>query len=343
MQFYSCFSAPFCVYGLDVVDNENHNYWRLADEDSARVSEGVRARSKAANGGRIRFRTDADSIHVRLKLHETHVDWGASICAGESVCVLVGSGLTSQYRGVVCAENYSQLEIEKTIRLRCSDEGKQLRQVTIHLPFNDRVAGLEIGIGDGDTITPPTEYSSPEKLLFYGSSITDGYCASIPSNTYSAMLCRWLDCDYQNLGFDGMAKGETAMAEIIAKKDFSIFVMDYDHNAPNPAHLQETHCKLYRAIRAAHPEIPYIMVSRFDFDSAYEENIARRDVIFGTYRYARETGDRNVYYIDGASVFRGPDEDGCTVDGTHPNDHGFALFASALGAELKRAFTQGAF
>ena len=45
MQFYSCFSAPFCVYGLDVVDNENHNYWRLSDEDSARVSEGVRARS----------------------------------------------------------------------------------------------------------------------------------------------------------------------------------------------------------------------------------------------------------------------------------------------------------
>ena len=132
-------------------------------------------------------------------------------------------------------------------------------------------------------------------------------------------------------------------AVYLASLPMSVFVSDYDHNAPNPAHLQETHCKLYRAIRAAHPEIPYIMVSRFDFDSAYEESIARRDVIFDTYRYARETGDRNVYYIDGASVFRGPDEDGCTVDGTHPNDHGFALFASALGAELKRAFTQGAF
>ncbi len=330
MQFYSCFSAPFCVYGLDVVDNENHNYWRLSDEDSARVSEGVRARSKAANGGRIRFRTDADSIHVRLKLHETHVDWGASICAGESVCVLVGSGLTSQYRGVVCAENYSQLEIEKTIRLRCSDEGKQLRQVTIHLPFNDRVAGLEIGIGNGDTITPPTEYSSPEKLLFYGSSITDGYCASIPSNTYSAMLCRWLDCDYQNLGFDGMAKGETAMAEIIAKKDFSIFVMDYDHNAPTVEHLAATHEPFFRIVRAAHPTAPVLLCSRPNFFENPQESVLRRDVIMKTYQNARAAGDDNVFFVDGETYFGGFGAECCTVDCCHPTDLGFYRMAERL-------------
>ena len=144
MQFYSCFSAPFRVYGLDVVDTEKQNYWRLADEDSALVSEGVRKRSKAPSGGRVRFRTDADSVHVKLRFHEIHVDWGASVCAGESVCVLTGSGLQSQYRGVVCAEDYSPLCIEKTIRLRNSDEEKRLRQVTIHLPFGksrDRSGG----------------------------------------------------------------------------------------------------------------------------------------------------------------------------------------------------------
>ena len=82
------------------------------------------------------------------------------------------------------------------------------------------------------------------------------------------------------------------------------------------------------------------MISRYDFDCAYDENIIRRDVIYDTYRYARQNGDNNVYYIDGASVFRGPYEDMCTVDGTHPNDLGFALLADAIGAELKRAFTQ---
>ena len=341
MRYYSCFSDPFRVYGLDVLDNENHNYWRLADEDSMRVSEGVRARSKAANGGRIRFRTDADSIHVRLSLHETHVDWGASVCAGESVCVLIGSGITSQYRGVVCAEDFSHLTIEKTIRLCFSGEEKRMRQVTIHLPFNDRIAGLELGVDEADTIAAPAEYTSPEKLLFYGSSITDGYCASIPSNTYSAMLCRWLDCDYQNLGFDGMAKGETAMAEIIAKKDFTVFVMDYDHNAPNPAHLAATHEPFFRIVRNAHPMAPILLCSRPNFFENTAESNLRRDIILQTYQNARAAGDDNVYFVDGETYFGAFGSECCTVDCCHPNDLGFFRMAEKLYAVMQSIANRG--
>ena len=330
MRFYSCFSNPFRVYGLDVVDTENQNYWRLADEDSARVSEGVRKRSKAANGGRVRFCTDADFIRVKLRLHEIHVDWGASVCAGESVCVLTGSGIHSQYRGAVCAEDYTHLSIEKTIRLRNSDEEKRIRQVTIHLPFNDRLADLQIGVEDSDQILAPEEYSSPEKLLFYGSSITDGYCASIPSNTYSAMLCRWLDCDYQNLGFDGMAKGETAMAEIIAKKDFSIFVMDYDHNAPTPEHLAATHEPFFKIVRTAHPSAPVIFCSRPNFFENPVESNLRRDIILKTYQNARAAGDNNVFFVDGETYFGAFGAECCTVDCCHPTDLGFYRMAEKL-------------
>ena len=341
MQFYSCFSAPFRVYGLDVVDTEKQNYWRLADEDSALVSEGVRKRSKAPSGGRVRFRTDADSVHVKLRFHEIHVDWGASVCAGESVCVLTGSGLQSQYRGVVCAEEYSPLCIEKTIRLRNSDEEKRLRQVTIHLPFNDRIAALEVGVDENDQILAPDEYSSPEKLLFYGSSITDGYCASIPSNTYSAMLCRWLDCDYQNLGFDGMAKGETAMAEIIAKKDFSIFVMDYDHNAPTPEHLAATHEPFFKIVRAAHPTAPVIFCSRPNFFENPAESILRRDIILQTYQNARKAGDENVYFVNGESYFGAFGAECCTVDCCHPTDLGFFRMAERIYSVVQSILNRG--
>jgi lysophospholipase L1-like esterase len=118
------------------------------------------------------------------------------------------------------------------------------------------------------------------------------------------------------------------------------FVCDYDHNAPDAEHLEKTHYKMYEKIRAAHPDIPYIIISKPDFDSNYVTSIPRRNVIFDTYRRARDNGDLNVYYIDGAGIFRGPYEDSCTVDGTHPNDLGFALMADAIEAELKRAFTQ---
>jgi hypothetical protein len=82
------------------------------------------------------------------------------------------------------------------------------------------------------------------------------------------------------------------------------------------------------------------MISRVDFDHSYNDSILRRDVIIDTYRYARANGDRNVYYIDGAGVFRGPYQEMCTTDGCHPTDLGFALMADAIGNELERAFTQ---
>jgi hypothetical protein len=61
----------------------------------------------------------------------------------------------------------------------------------------------------------------------------------------------------------------------------------------------------------------------------------RRDVVYDTYRFAREQGDKNVYYIDGASLFRNVNEDMCTVDSTHPNDYGFYLMADAIESELR--------
>jgi hypothetical protein len=115
------------------------------------------------------------------------------------------------------------------------------------------------------------------------------------------------------------------------------FVSDYDHNAPDAKYLAETHCRLYKIIRASNPQIPYIMLSRPDYDVNVAESIERRDVIIDTYRYAREQGDKNVYYIDGEGIFRGPDEDLCTVDGSHPTDVGFLKMADAVERILVRA------
>ena len=54
-------------------------------------------------------------------------------------------------------------------------------------------------------------------------------------------------------------------------------------------------------------------------------------------RYAREQGDKSVWYIDGEGIFRGPEEDACTTDGSHPNDLGFMKMADSIGRILRRA------
>ena len=60
----------------------------------------------------------------------------------------------------------------------------------------------------------------------------------------------------------------------------------------------------------------------------------RLDIIKRTYDEAKAKGDRNVYLIDGVSLMALAKEEG-TVDGTHPNDFGFASMAKALGDLLE--------
>ena len=217
---------------------------------------------------------------------------------------------------------------------------KKLRYITINFPPYSRVTELLIGIKDDATLGEGLKYKDVPPIVYYGSSITQGGFVSRPGNGYQNMICRRNDIDFINLGFSGSGKAEDAMIEYLASLDMCAFVCDYDHNAPSVEHLENTHYKLYEAIRKAHPDVPYIIISKPDFDSNYDTSIPRRNVIFDTYRKARANGDRNVYYVDGASIFRGPYEDSCTVDGTHPNDLGFALMADAVEAELIRAFSQ---
>ena len=82
------------------------------------------------------------------------------------------------------------------------------------------------------------------------------------------------------------------------------------------------------------------MISKpdFDFDG---KGADRRKVIIDSYYRARENGDRNVYFIDGETLFRGFGEDSCTVDSTHPNDLGFFRMAEAITAVLTRIIRDG--
>ena len=65
--------------------------------------------------------------------------------------------------------------------------------------------------------------------------------------------------------------------------------------------------------------------------------IRRREIIRATYRRAVENGDRNVYFIDGETLFGGDLYDSCTVDGCHPNDLGFYRMYKHVLPVLKQA------
>lgn len=205
---------------------------------------------------------------------------------------------------------------------------------TINFPLYDGVKELYIALKKGAVILEPTPYSHSVPVVYYGSSITQGGCASRPGNSYEAIISRRLDVDYRNLGFSGSGKAEDLMAQYLADLEMSIFVCDYDYNAPDVEYLEKTHLPLYRAVRSKQPNVPIIFVSAPDILMDPETFVPRREVIRRTYTIALEEGDRNVYFIDGAELFDGDDWDSCTVDGCHPNDLGFYRMAMRIEREI---------
>ena len=147
------------------------------------------------------------------------------------------------------------------------------------------------------------------------------------------MITRRLRIDHINLGFSGSARAEDSIAEYIASLDMSLFVYDYDYNAPTVEHLRNTHEKMFKTIRAAHPTIPVVMLTRPKMFLT-EAEVERREIVYATYQRARDSGDTNVYFLDGATLMSLADNEG-TVDGCHPNDLGFFSMAKVLGDLLE--------
>ena len=336
-KYFDVREEPFSVYGLYDYKNQSE-FKRLPEEIAKNTNDGVAHLYLCTAGGRVRFSTDSPYVLIKAKLNHIYRSSHMTLANSAGFDLYVDNPLdnTSRYHRAFIPPYKMEEGYVSVIKFT----DKKKRYITINFPSYSGVSELYVGIAPDATLGEGLKYRDTLPVVYYGSSITQGGCASRPGNIYQNIISRRMNMDYINLGFSGSGKGEDVIAEYMATLPMSAFVSDYDHNAPTPEHLEATHLKLYKTIRKSNPTLPYIMISKYDLDSDYDVNIIRRDIIADTYRYARSTGDKNVYFIDGAGIFRGPYEDMCTVDGCHPNDIGFALLADAIGAELKRAFSQ---
>lgn len=324
--------APFDLYGLMECEQ---GFCRLPTEVAQRASKGVLTLHRNSAGGRVRFCTDSRYVAVRVSLGDVHRMSHMTLACAAGVDLYVDDEVTSTSRHY--RTFFPPYDTDGHYESIIHFPTRRMRYITLHLPLYSSLDALDIGLQQDATVDHGLAYRPLAPVVYYGSSITQGGCASRPGCAYTNVVTRRTGIDHVNLGFSGSAKGESAIVEYMAGLDMSAFVCDYDHNAPSVDHLRATHEPLYRAIRTAHPDIPYVMMTRPDFDGDREGSIARRDVIYETYRRAVSEGDRNVCFIDGERLFSGPYLDMATVDGCHPTDLGFALMADAVTDVLSRA------
>ena len=339
-EFYDPRRAPFSLWGL--AKNDEGSYCRLPLTMLPECSEGVQGLAWHLAGGCVRFSTDAAQISVVWRLREAG-NMGHFAASGQSGLELFEEtdGNIRPVRTLVPQMNPDgcgcALEQSRLIALK----GEGMRSYALYLPLYNGVTELLIGLPPKSRLEEGRTPVFEKPILFYGSSITQGGCASKVCNAYTHVLARRLDAALCNLGFSGNGCGEQVMARYIASLPMSAFVLDYDHNASSPEHLEATHEAFFLTVREAQPDLPVLMLSKPDFDtnpgSTVEVNARRREIIRRTYQNALARGDRRVWFVDGETFFGDRERFDCAVDGCHPTDLGFRRMADVLEPVLREA------
>lgn len=322
IKFYDADDVPFKIYG---VKREGDRFRRMPENVAKAVSEGVYSLHSNTAGARVRFVTDSPYVAIYAKIDKN---------AKMAHFPFTGSMGFDLYADDIYINTFvppfnTNDILEKVIDFNdINGEHTKRKEITINFPLYSDVLKLYIGLKDGCVIEESADYKNEKPVVFYGSSITQGGCASRPGTCYQAILSRNLNMDYINLGFSGSAKAEDEMIDYIMNLDMSVFVFDYDNNAPTSEHLKNTHEKMFKAIRKKHPSVPVIMMPRPKYYLTDKEMI-NRSIIEATYRNAVNNGDENVYYISNEELTALCKNEG-TVDNCHPTDFGFASMAEAV-------------
>jgi len=323
--------APFSLHGFCMDQKKGESFRRLPKDVAASVSEGVLKLSPHTAGGRVRFKTNSPYVALHVELGELQPMDHMALTGIYGFDLYIRVNGEYFYRGTFRPSVKRERVYEGRVLL---PEGTQ--EVTVHFPLYNGVDKLFVGVKEGSEIAAPTPYTHEKPVVYYGSSITQGGCASRPGNAYPAMISRMLDCDHINMGFSGRCKAEDAMEKFIETLPMSVFVYDYDHNAPTPEYLRETHEKFFLALRKARPDLPVIFVTCPDYYLHESVRAECYEIIWNTYQNALAAGDKNVAFVDGRAIFEGFFKHDCTVDGCHPNDLGFMFMAQKIGKEVEK-------
>ena len=324
IKFHDAREEPFSIYG---VFYENGKFRRLPEKVAESVSDRVYKLHTHTAGGRIKFKTNSPFIAIQAVMPQITKLSHFSLTGSASFDLYVGKN--EQYFGTFVPPKTITDGYESLIEFGSITE----REITINFPLYSSISQLYIGLHEDATLKKGSDYKHKKPIVFYGSSITQGGCASRPGTSYESIISRALKTDYTNLGFSGSAKGEDEIAQYIKALDMSVFVYDYDANAPDVAHLEATHERMFSIIREHNPDLPIIMMT-YPRYTPTDSQKARLEVVRKTYRNALEKGDSNVYFLDGPTLMKYAKNEG-TVENKHPNDLGFYSMAKVLIKQLK--------
>lgn len=285
-------------------------------------------------GMAVRFSTDATRIDVDYTLTKDSLDMPHMPATGVSgVDLYTKQDGKWRWASVVKPRENPV----KTILVEGLAPGQ--REYLLYLPLYNGVKSLKIGVPDTAHFQglPPRD---TKPILFYGTSITQGACASRPGMSFVNILGRRLDRPMLNFGFSGNGKMEAEVANFLAELDPAVFVLDCMANTPREL-VEPNSYRVVKAWRQAQPDTPIVMIESRSWASSdlvnqreaiHEE---KRAAMHRTFERLQAEGVEGLYYVKGKPLLG--DDHEATTDGSHPSDLGMMRYADALEPVLRQA------
>ncbi len=326
-------SPYFTVSGLYWFKENDGAYIRLPKRAENLVPPNVWALALNPSGGRVRFKTDSTSLKLRIWHGGGPIDmvhFCAVGCSGIDLYEGPPTKMTfwRSNRPADAINPYICTYFEKLPRVK--------REFTLYLPTYCNLASLEIGLDPDAKVAPPSPLRLEKPVAFYGTSITQGGCASRGGNGFVPRLGRMLGVDVINLGFSGSGKCEPEMAELFSEIDASCYVVDPVANM-TPDLMKERYFNFVETLRNRRPDRPILLMTRIRYaHEAFEVNQsdmeATNSAVLEVY-HQMQKHDTKIFYFDASSVI-GLMQEHPTVDGVHPTDLGFKMLSDALAPVL---------
>ena len=291
--------------------------------------------SQHSAGEVVRFRANTDQIKIRYTLLNGSVAMPHMPATGVSgVDLYAWDTETQTWRWAACTQPSSR-EFNGVL---ISGMEKKSRDYMAYLPLYNGIEALSLGVPEGCEFVPLSPRTD-KPIVYYGTSIAHGGCASRPGNAYTAMLGRRLDVPVVNLGFSGNARMEMAIADLLGELDAEIYVLDA---APNMTAelINERMVPFVKRLRELRPDTPIVLVedrwysNHWIVTHRHNTNAANHEAMKNGFAILEKEMD-NLFYLPADTLLgEDLDSDG-TVDCSHPNDLGMYRMTDALEAVLR--------
>ncbi len=247
-------AALFPLIGK-ISENTETRYERLPKNLKGSCREPVWNLGKNTSGLALRFKTNSTAIYAKWEVFGNHMNHmtdtgtkGLDLYAWED----------GRWQFVNSGRPQGKMNEQKIIANMLPCE----REYMLFLPLYDGIMSLSVGIDSLSRIGQPdlSNFQTGHPIIVYGTSITQGGCASRPGMSYPNILDRELNREFINLGFSGNGKLDYEIAELMATRhDASLFILDFIPNV-TAEEIKEKTKTFFQILRRDNPNTPVLFI-----------------------------------------------------------------------------------